>query len=161
MPRILIDADACPVKEEALRVARRWKIPLVVVTNSRLRLPLDPLIELVVVASGKLDDVDDWIAERATTDDLVVTADIPLAARCLARGAAVLGPRGEPFTEEGIGNALATRELLAGLREAGSHTGGPPPFTQADRSRFLGGLEEALRRLSRRAARGVTAPAVD
>lgn len=146
MPRILVDADACPVKEEVFRVARRLAVPVVVVANARLRVPPDPGIELVVVSSGQLDDVDDWIAERAVPGDVVVSADIRLAARCLAAGAQVLGPDGRPFTEEGIGSALATRELLADLRELGQLSGGPRPFARADRSRFLHALDEALRR---------------
>ena len=146
MPRILVDADACPVKEEVFRVARRLGVPVVVVANARLRVPPDPGIELVVVSSGQLDDVDDWIAERAVPGDVVVSADIRLAARCLAAGAQVLGPDGRPFTEEGIGSALATRELLADLRELGQLSGGPRPFAREDRSRFLHALDEALRR---------------
>ena len=146
MPRILVDADACPVKEEVFRVARRLGVPVVVVANARLRVPPDPGIELVVVSSGQLDDVDDWIAERAAPGDVVVSADIRLAARCLAAGAQVLGPDGRPFNEEGIGSALATRELLADLRELGQLSGGPRPFAREDRSRFLHALDEALRR---------------
>ena len=146
MPRILVDADACPVKEEVFRVARRLGVPVVVVANARLRVPPDPGIELVVVSSGQLDDVDDWIAERAVPGDVVVSADIRLAARCLAAGAQVLGPDGRPFNEEGIGSALATRELLADLRELGQLSGGPRPFAREDRSRFLHALDEALRR---------------
>ncbi|MEO7793455.1 MAG: YaiI/YqxD family protein [Thermoanaerobaculia bacterium] len=150
MPRILIDADACPVKEEIYRVARRLAVPVVVVANSRMRVPLAATIELVVVASGQLDDVDDWIAERAGPGDIVVSADIRLAARCLAGGAQVLAPDGRPFTEEGIGSALATRELMAGLREAGTMSGGPKPFAAADRSRFLHALDLAVRQSHRR-----------
>lgn len=149
MPRILVDADACPVKEEVYRVARRLAVPAVVVANSRQRVPLEVGIELVVVASGQLDDVDDWIAERAAPGDVVVTADIRLAARCLAAGARALAPDGHPFTEEGIGSALATRELLADLRELGHLGGGPGPFSRQDRSRFLHALDEALRRTGR------------
>lgn len=149
MPRILVDADACPVKEEVYRVARRLAVPVVVVANSRQRVPLEAGIELVVVASGQLDDVDDWIAERAAPGDVVVTADIRLAARCLAAGAQSLAPDGHPFTDEGIGSALATRELLADLRELGHLGGGPKPFSRQDRSRFLHALDEALRRTAR------------
>lgn len=150
MPRILVDADACPVKEEVYRVARRLAVPVVVVANSRLQVPLAAAIELVVVASGQLDDVDDWIAERAGPEDIVVTADIRLAARCLTSGAQVLAPDGRPFTDEGIGSALATRELMAGLRESGTISGGPRPFVPRDRSRFLHALDEAVRRAPRR-----------
>ena len=145
MSRILIDADACPVKDEVFRVARRLRVPVVVVANAQMRVPPDPGIELVVVRSGQLDDVDDWIAERATARDVVVSADIRLAARCLERGAQVIGPDGRPFTEEGIGDALATRELMAGLRELGTAGGGPKPFSKADRSRFLHALDAAIR----------------
>ena len=152
MPRILVDADACPVKEEVYRVARRLGVPVVVVANSRMQVPLAATIELVVVASGQLDDVDDWIAERAGPDDIVVSADIRLAARCLAAGAQVLAPDGRPFTDDSIGSALATRELMAGLRESGTVSGGPAPFTPRDRSRFLHALDEALRRAARRAS---------
>ena len=150
MPRILVDADACPVKEEVYRVARRLAVPVIVVANSRMQVPLAATIELVVVASGQLDDVDDWIAERAGPDDIVVSADIRLAARCLTAGAQVLGPDGRPFTEEGIGSALATRELMAGLRELGTISGGPKPFAPQDRSRFLHALDEAVREARRR-----------
>ena len=150
MPRILVDADACPVKEEVYRVARRLDVPVVVVANSRMQVSLAAAIELVVVASGQLDDVDDWIAERAGPDDIVVSADIRLAARCLAAGAQVVGPDGRAFTEEGIGSALATRELMAGLRELGTISGGPKPFTPQDRSRFLHALDEAVRKARRR-----------
>jgi hypothetical protein len=144
-PRILVDADACPVKEEVYRVARRLGVAVIVVSNSRMLVPLATGIELVVVPSGQLDDVDDWIAERAAPADVVVTADIRLAARCLAAGAQALGPNGRPFTEDAIGDALATRELMAGLREAGAMSGGPRPFAKEDRSRFLHALDGALR----------------
>ncbi|MEO8196510.1 MAG: YaiI/YqxD family protein [Thermoanaerobaculia bacterium] len=150
MPRILVDADACPVKEEVYRVARRLAVPVIVVANSRLQTPIAAAIELVVVASGQLDDVDDWIALRAGPGDIVVSADIRLAARCLSAGAQVLAPDGRPFTDEGIGSALATRELLAGLREQGALSGGPPPFSPRDRSRFLHALDEAVRRTPQR-----------
>jgi hypothetical protein len=150
MPRILVDADACPVKEEVYRVARRLAVPVVMVANRRLQVPLAAAIELVVVASGQLDDVDDWIAERAGPKDIVVSADIRLAARCLTAGAQVLGPDGRPFTDEGIGSALAARELMAGLRESGTISGGPPPFAPRDRSRFLHALDEAVRQAHRR-----------
>jgi uncharacterized protein YaiI (UPF0178 family) len=147
MPRILVDADACPVKEEVFAVARRLAVPVIVVANSRLRLPLDANVELVVVESGQLDDVDDWIAERAGPGDVVISADIRLAGRCLGTGAQVIGTDGRPFTEDGIGSTLAMRELMADLRELGEATGGPRPFAAKDRSRFLHALDEALRRV--------------
>lgn len=150
MPRILVDADACPVKDEVYRVAGRLAVPVVVVANCRMGVPFQPGVELVVVASGQLDDVDDWIAERAGPGDVVVSADIRLAARCLAAGAQVLGPDGRPFDEDGIGSALATRELMADLRELGAVSGGPRPFTREDRSRFLHALDQALRQAQKR-----------
>lgn len=150
MVRILVDADACPVKEEAYRVARRLGIGAVVVANSRMQVPFEPGIELVVIAGGQLDDVDDWIAEQAMATDVVVTADIPLAARCLEAGAQVVSPTGEPFTEDDIGSALATRELMSELRESGLVSGGPKPFAKADRSRFLHALDAAVRLALRR-----------
>lgn len=150
--RILVDADACPVKEEIYRVARRLAVPVVVVANARLTVPFETGIELVVVASGQLDDVDDWIAERTTPTDVVVTADIRLAARCLERKAQVVAPNGFPFTEDDIGAALALRELMADLRETGTRTGGPRPFGKQDRSRFLHALDAAIRLAQRTAA---------
>ena len=125
-------------------------MPVVVVANARMRVPPSPSIELVVVASGQLDDVDDWIAEHAVPGDVVVTADIRLAARCLEKAAQVIGPDGRPFDEDGIGSALATRELMADLREAGTVSGGPKPFNREDRSRFLHTLDQALRQAQKR-----------
>ena len=147
-PQILVDADACPVKPEVYRVARRHGLEVKLVANSWMRTPLHDGIELVVVGDG-LDIADDWIAERAKAGDVVVTSDIPLAARCLAQGAQVLAPNGRVFTEEGIGDALATREVLSQLRDVGIATGGPPAFGKQDRSRFLQSLEEAIRRSRR------------
>lgn len=149
MPDIFIDADACPVKEEVYRVARRHAWKVILVANSWMRTPSGDAIELVVVGGG-LDVADDWIAERVRDHDIVVTADIPLASRCLKQGALVLGPTGRPFTEEMIGEALATRELLSQLRDVGIATGGPAPFAKRDRSRFLQNLEEAIRTATRR-----------
>lgn len=145
MSRILIDADACPVKDEVFRVAQRLGVPVVVVANALMRVPFQAGIELVVVASGQLDDVDDWIAERATPRDIVVSADIRLAARCLEKGAQVVAPDGRPFTADSIGDALATRELMADLRQLGALGGGPKPFAKEDRSRFLHALDAAVR----------------
>jgi uncharacterized protein YaiI (UPF0178 family) len=146
MIQIYVDADACPVKEEVYRVAQRHGLAVHVVANSRLNLPRNPLFRLVVV-SGRFDAADDWIAEQATASDLVVTADIPLAARCLGKGARVLDPKGRPFTEDSIGDALASRELSAFLRDMGELGGGPKPFAPADRSRFLNTLENQIQAL--------------
>lgn len=147
MVTIFVDADGCPVKEEIYRVARRHGLPVRVVANSWMRTPNDSLVELEVV-SGAFDAADDWIVEQVTENDLVVTADIPLAARCLEKGAAVLGHRGRPFTEDSIGEALASRELMTQLREMGVVSGGPKPFNPRDRSSFLHSLDEAIRKKS-------------
>ena len=142
MLTIYVDADACPVKAEVYRVAGRYSMRVVVVANAPLRVPTDPLIELAVRQG--FGAADDWIAERAGPGDIVVTADIPLAARCLENDARVLGPKGHPFTEADIGAALATRELLDHLRQGGAVTGGPTAMTARDRSRFLSRLDEAV-----------------
>ncbi|GAC1464322.1 MAG: YaiI/YqxD family protein [Isosphaeraceae bacterium] len=140
---IYVDADACPVKDEIYRVARRYAIQVHVVANAVLRVPREDLIELVVVPGG-FDVADDWIAERAGRGDIVITADIPLADRCLRNGARVLGPKGLAFNEDSIGNALATRALLDMLRQSGEFGGGPSPFAREDRSRFLAKLDETV-----------------
>ena len=142
MLTIHVDADACPVKDEVYRVARRYGMRVAVVANAPLRVPADPLVELVVRPG--FGAADDWIAEQAGPGDVVVTADIPLAARCLAKGARVLSPKGHPFTENDIGEALAMRDLMAGLRQAGEVGGGPAPMTPRDRSRFLSKLDESV-----------------
>src|SRR5215210_7413136 len=142
MLTIYIDADACPVKDEIYRVARRYAMPVKVVANAPLRVPIDPLLELVVRPG--FGAADDWIAEQAGPGDVVVTADIPLAARCLEKGARVLSPKGRPFTDNDIGAALAMRELMEGLRQGGAVTGGPAAMTPKDRSRFLAKLDEAV-----------------
>jgi len=147
-PRILVDADACPVKEEVYRVAYRRGVAVKVVSNARLRVPQHALIERVVV-SDAFDAADDWIAAEATRHDVVVTADILLAERCLKAGAAVIGNNGKPFTSAGIGAAVATRAIMADLRVGGDIVGGPAPFAKADRSRFLQALDEALVRAER------------
>ncbi|WP_300973339.1 YaiI/YqxD family protein [Sphingomonas sp. LHG3406-1] len=147
-PRILVDADACPVKEEVYKVAFRRGVPVVVVSNQRLRVPDHPLVERVVV-SDAFDAADDWIAEAADARAVVITGDILLADRCLKAGATVLGHNGKPFTTASIGGALATRAIMADLRAGGDVVGGPPPFAKADRSRFLQALDEALVRLGR------------
>jgi hypothetical protein len=148
MHEIYIDADGCPVKDEVYRVARRhgWKVW--VVANSRMSVPMDERIEQVVVG-GRFDEADDWIAGRIGPGDVAVTADIPLAARCLEKGAKVIGTKGNLFTEDSIGDSLATRELMAQLRQAGVVTGGPSAMAKQDRSRFLAGLEEAVRAAAR------------
>ncbi len=144
MPEIFVDGDACPVKDEVLRVAIRHGLRVHLVGNTWLRAGGDnPLISRVVVAEG-LDAADDWIAEHVSASDIAVTADIPLAARCLERGAQVIGHTGQPFTEAGIGNALAMRELMAHLRDTGEIRGGGPAFSARDRSRFLQALENAV-----------------
>ena len=147
--RIYVDADACPVKNEIYRVAERFKLPVIVVANSFIRVPADPLIERVAVGDG-LDAADDWIAERAGAGDIVVTADIPLASRCIKAGAEVLAPNGRAFTEDAIGLSLAMRNLMTDLRSAGAVTRGPPPFAPRDRSAFLSALDQTIRRLQRR-----------
>jgi uncharacterized protein YaiI (UPF0178 family) len=140
---IYVDADACPVKEEIYRVAGRYQIGVFVVSNSAIWVPTRPTIERVVVKGG-MDVADDWIAERIEAGDIAVTADIPLADRCLRKGAFVLGPRGHAFTEDSIGEALATRELLDTLRQSGMVGSGPPPFVDKDRSRFLSKLDDLI-----------------
>ena len=147
--RILVDADACPVKEEIYKVAFRHQVPVRIVSNSHLRVPDHPLIERVVVSSG-FDAADDWIAEQSDALAVVITADILLADRCLKAGASVVSPNGKPFTSSSIGAAVATRAIMADLRAGGDAVGGPPPFAKADRSRFLQSLDEALVRLKRR-----------
>ena len=145
---IYLDADACPVKEEVYRVARRYGITVYVVANSPLRVPSEDLIELVVVKGG-FDAADDWIAERVRSGDIAITADIPLADRCLRQDARVLSHKGLEFTEDAIGIALATRALLDMLRQSGEFGGGPAPFTKTDRSRFLAKLDETVHSIRR------------
>jgi uncharacterized protein YaiI (UPF0178 family) len=145
---IYVDADACPVKDEIYRVARRHGVKVYVVANAPLRVPTEDLIELVVVRGG-FDAADDWIAERIGPGDVAITADIPLADRCLRNGARALGPKGHAFTEDSIGEALATRALMDMLRQSGEVGGGPAPFAKADRSRFLAKLDEALHAIRR------------
>ena len=147
--RIFVDADACPVKPEIYRVAERYGLKVYVVANAFMAVPRSELIERVIVAEGP-DAADDWIAERATELDIVVTADIPLAGRCVRKRATVIGPTGKPFSEDSIGMALATRDLLTELRSAGATTRGPPPLTRQDLSRFLSALDLAVTRLQRK-----------
>lgn len=144
---ILVDADACPVKDEIYKVAWRHEVRVTVVANSHLRVPDHPLISRVVVSDG-FDAADDWIAEAADAGAVVITADILLADRCLKAGAAVIGPNGKPFTQDSIGGAIATRAIMADLRVgADGIMGGPPPFTKADRSTFLQALDRELVKL--------------
>jgi len=146
--RILVDADACPVKDEVYRVAFRHGVAVKVVSNMRMRVPDHALVERVLV-SDKFDAADDWIAETAIPSDVVITGDILLADRALKAGATVIGHNGKPFTEASIGGALATRSIMADLRVGGDIVGGPAPLAKADRSRFLQALDEALVRLAR------------
>jgi len=148
MLHVYVDADACPVKPEVYRVASRYGLAVTLVSNSWMRVPDEPWLTLEVVGDG-FDAADDWIVERVEASDIVVTADVPLASRCLERGARVVGPTGKPFTEANIGAAVATRNLLADLRGAGEITGGPPPLTKRDRSRFLQSLDEAVQAIRR------------
>ena len=146
--KIYVDADACPVKAEVVRVAERHKLAVIMVSNQWMRLPLSPLLQTVVVEGG-LDKADDWIAERIGRGDVAITADIPLAARCLETGAKVIGPGGKPFDEESIGMALTMRDLNALLRDTGEITGYNPSFQKKDRSRFLNTLENTLQAIKR------------
>jgi len=145
-PRILVDADACPVKDEIYKVAWRREIRVTIVSNAPIRIPAHPLIDRVVVGSA-FDAADDWIADCADARSVVITADILLADRCLKAGAAVLSPTGKPFTPASIGPAIATRAIMADLRAGGDIVGGPAPFAKTDRSRFLQALDTALTRL--------------
>jgi uncharacterized protein len=140
---IYIDADACPVKEEVYRVAQRYGLRVFVVANSVLRVPAGDWVQAVLPPEG-FGSVDDWIAEHAESGDIVVTADIPLAERCLRKSARVLGPKGHVFTEDSIGEAMATRALMDDLRQMGTVTGGPAPMSKQDRSRFLSRLDETI-----------------
>ncbi len=148
MTIIYLDADACPVKDETYRVAGRYGLRTLVVTNGYLRLPESPLIELVLVAEG-LDRADDWIAETAQPGDVVVTSDVPLAHRCVTKGVRTLAPTGREFTEQSIGNDLASRNLMTELRDTGQIRGGGRPFGKQDRSRFLGALDAAIQAIRR------------
>jgi len=147
MTRIFVDADACPVKDETLRVATRYEIETVMVSDGGIRPYRDPLVENIYVEPGS-DAADDWIAENIGPGDICITNDIPLAGRCLEAGAQALRPDGEVFSQDNIGMALATRELMKGLRETGEITGGPKPFSRADRSRFLDSLDRLARPLA-------------
>jgi len=145
---IFVDADACPVKPEVYRVAGRHRLAVTLVANAWMRVPSEPSIKLEVVKDG-FDAADDWIVEQVQTGDIVITADILLAGRCIRKGARAIGPSGKPFTEDNIGMAVAGRELMAELRITGEITGGPPPLTQRDRSRFLEQLDNLIQSIRR------------
>lgn len=143
MIRIFIDADGCPVKEEVYKVAERYQIPVVLVANKRLNLPSNPLLEMVVV-KGEFDAADDWIVDNSRPNEIVITADILLADRCVKKGVRVIGNKGEEFTEENVGSAVANRELMQNLRFMGEVRGGPAPMDKKARSRFLATLDQVI-----------------
>jgi uncharacterized protein len=143
MTQIYIDADACPVKEETYKVAKRYSLQVILVANSWMRTPDDTSIKFVQVGNG-FDEADEWIVDHVDKNDIVITADIPLASLCLKKGAYVLGPKGRVFTEESIGEALASREISSQLREHGMMSGGPAPFGPKDRSRYLQQLDTTI-----------------
>ena len=149
MSDIFVDADACPVKQEIYLVAKRYALKVTLVSNSSMRIPQEAWLTLAVVG-GQFDAVDDWIVEHVTENDIVISGDIPLASRCLAKGAVVLDLRGGIFTEDNIGEAVASRELLSHLRDLGTITGGPAPLERRDRSRFLQRLDETIQTIRRR-----------
>jgi uncharacterized protein len=146
--KIYIDADSCPVKQEVYRVAERYGLHVILASNSRIKLPAYRSVKLVIVDDG-LDSADNWIAEHVTREDIVITADIPLASRCLKKEARVIGPKGILFTDESIGDALAGRELMNYLRDLGAVQTGPAPFEKRDRSRFLHKLDEIVQGMLR------------
>lgn len=148
MLRIFIDADGCPVKEETYKVALRYQMKVFIVANKPIHIPLHPLFEMQVVAAGP-DEADNWIAENIEAFDICITSDIPLADRCLKKEARVLGHRGDEFTEDMIGDALATRELMKHLRELGEVKGGPAPFEKRDRSAFLSSLDRVIQKIKK------------
>lgn len=149
MIRLFVDADACPVKDETYRVAERFGLQVFVVANTRLNVPRNPRIELKVV-TGRFDAADDWIVESITPEDIAITSDIPLAARCLEKGARVIDSRGREFKPDSIGDALAAREFSAFLRDMGEVGGGPAPYSPRDRSAFLGTLDKVIQALLKR-----------
>jgi uncharacterized protein YaiI (UPF0178 family) len=146
--QIYVDADACPVKQEVYRVAKRYQLDVTLVANSWMRVPDERWLSLEVVGEG-FDAADDWIVEHVQPHDIVITGDIPLASRCIKEGARVIGTIGKPFTDDNIGSALATRDLLSELRGAGEITAGPPPLQKRDRSRFLQHLDEVIQSIRR------------
>jgi uncharacterized protein YaiI (UPF0178 family) len=150
MLHLYIDGDGCPVKDECYKVATRYQLPVTIVANKAMAVPAN--VTMIVVRSGHLDAADDWIAEHATTNDIVITADIPLADRSLKKGARVLGTTGEEFTDDNVGAAMATRELMQTLRQSGEARGGPPPMDKKDKSRFLGKLDQIIQSIKRATA---------
>jgi uncharacterized protein len=148
LPHIFVDADACPVKQEVYRVAGRYGLEVTLVANSRMRVPDEPWIALEIVKDG-FDAADDWIVDHMQPNDIVVTADLLLASRCVKKGARVMGPTGSLFTEDNIGMAVASRNLMSELRGAGEITGGPSPLSKRDRSRFLQKLDSVIQSIRR------------
>lgn len=146
--KIFIDADACPVKDEVYRVAERYKLEVLVVANQWMNVPMSSLIEMKVV-SGNFDAADNWIVEQSEANDIVITADILLADRCVKKSVRVVGPKGEEFTEDNIGSAVAGRELMENLRHMGEMRGGPAPMDKKARSRFLGTLDQVIQSIKR------------
>lgn len=151
MTKIYVDADACPVKEEVYKVAERYKLKVILVANQWQKVPLSPLVSMEVV-SGGFDAADDWIVENAAANDIVVTTDILLADRCVKKGIRVLGHKGEEFTEDNVGGAVATRELMQNLRHMGEMRGGPAPMDKKARSQFLNTLDTIIQSLKRKGA---------
>lgn len=151
MTKIYIDADACPVKDEVYKVAERYKLQVVLVANQRIKIPPNPLFEMMVV-KGDFDAADDWIVEYSKANDIVITTDILLAERCVKKSVRVLGHKGDEFTEDNIGSAVATRELMQNLRHMGEMRGGPAPMDKRARSKFLGTLDQIIQSLKRQGA---------
>ena len=151
---IFVDADACPVKQEVYRVAKRYGLKVTLVSNARMRTPQEDWLEIVVV-EGQFNAADDWIVEHISENDIVISGDVPLASRCLGKGARVLAPTGHVFTQDNIGEALASREFLSYLRDLGTITGGPAPFEKRDRSRFLHRLDETIQTVRSRKEQAV------
>lgn len=147
MSHIYIDGDGCPVKDEVYKVAERYQLLVTVVANKPINIPFNARTKMVVVRQGHLDAADDWIVENVKAKDIVITADIPLADRCIKLGARVLGPKGEEFTEDNVGSAMAMRELMKDLRERGESKGGSAPMDKKDKSRFLGKLDQIIQSL--------------
>ena len=153
MIQIFIDGDGCAVKDEVYRVADRYQLTVTVVANKPMKIPSNARTKMVVVRDGHLDAADDWIVEHVSLNDIVITADIPLADRCIKIGARVLGPKGEEFTEDNVGDSMATRELMQTLRQMGAAKGGPAPMDKKDKSRFLGKLDQIVQSINNCKAR--------